>query len=118
MRWSHAGFDLGRSGRRHHPGNAMMRALAPFVCIAQWRAGVLTPYADGSKLDFSEPLWRIDSSARAGHELETSLVLVNEQGALALLQAKHVLVPLILEELTMTSYPLRLGDNGTSADDL
>ena len=78
-----------------------MRALAPFVCIAQWRAGVLTPYADGSKLDFSEPLWRIDSSARAGHELETSLVLVNEQGALALLQAKHVLAPLILEELTM-----------------
>ena len=50
---------------------------------------------NGDALDFSQGAWRVEADARKGHELDTSLVLIDRQGALALLQAKHVLEPLI-----------------------
>ena len=86
------GFSIGlwQRGRTHHPSNDVMRVIASSVCFVEWRAGALIPFADGSALDFDGSDWNIERSIRGGRSLETVLVLVDQHGALSLLQAADV----------------------------
>jgi hypothetical protein len=85
-----------------------MKIIAPFVCLAEWKQDKISPFADGSALTFDGAQWTIDASVRGGRRIESVLVLVDQHGALTLLQAADMAQPLAAASPTLARGPLQL----------